>query len=449
VPVGATTGFITATSGVGTATSTSVFTVTNLRPNIVSISPTTGAEGTTVTISGFNLGGVTSLTFGTVPATFFPLNGNTLQAFVPAGLTGSNFIFVDGVSGRDTSLQQFTVLAPSFCGAPTVARPRLIPTTTSNSTLVTAGSAYAFKFFGSRDSVYIFSTCNSASGEDSFLRIYDRNGAAIISQSDDGGSYCSGLSASIEFTPTASDTFIVHLSRFQCFALQTDQLLTYFRRAITAAPVILNFEPASGLVGTQVEISGANFTGVSAVRLNGVATVFNTLGLTRIQFTVPAGATSGPITVVTAAGTGTSSSNYTVLTATSPIVTFIAPTSGSEGTVISINGTNLGPNPTVTINGVAVTGLTVDPTFTTITATVAPGTTTGVVRVTTANGTFTTTDPFIITRTAPVITAVTPNSGVVGTTITISGSSLLNPTSVSFNGTPAVVTASTNNSITV
>ncbi len=59
-------------------------------------------------------------------------------------------------------------------------------------------------------------------------------------------------------------------------------------------------------------ISGSNFTGASSVRFNGTSASFTVVSATQISATVPGGATSGPISVTTSAGTGTSSALFTV-----------------------------------------------------------------------------------------------------------------------------------------
>jgi len=80
-------------------------------------------------------------------------------------------------------------------------------------------------------------------------------------------------------------------------------------------PTISSFSPSSGGVGTMVTITGTNFISPSAVRFNGVDASFTTNSTTEIIATVPTGATTGPITVVTMAGnTATSSTSFTVPT---------------------------------------------------------------------------------------------------------------------------------------
>jgi uncharacterized repeat protein (TIGR03803 family) len=78
------------------------------------------------------------------------------------------------------------------------------------------------------------------------------------------------------------------------------------------APRIAAFRPASGSAGTNVTIGGALYVGVTSVTLNGLAVSFRNKGSSFIDFAVPPGATSGVITVTTAAGTATSADPFTV-----------------------------------------------------------------------------------------------------------------------------------------
>src|SRR5205823_2316929 len=80
-------------------------------------------------------------------------------------------------------------------------------------------------------------------------------------------------------------------------------------------PTITTFTPTMGPVDASVSISGTDFNGATAVRFNGVsATTFTVNSPTSIQATLPASATTGPISVTTPAGTGTSSTAFKVAT---------------------------------------------------------------------------------------------------------------------------------------
>ena len=76
--------------------------------------------------------------------------------------------------------------------------------------------------------------------------------------------------------------------------------------------VIAAFMPVRGKVGSLVTISGDHFVGASAVAFNGVEASFKVLNTKFIRATVPAGATTGPITVTNAGGTMVSKHSFTV-----------------------------------------------------------------------------------------------------------------------------------------
>jgi len=82
---------------------------------------------------------------------------------------------------------------------------------------------------------------------------------------------------------------------------------------LSSLPAITTFNPSSGRVGTVVTISGANLNGATTVRFNVTnSTSFTVLSPTQISATVPAGATTGAITVITPLGSGVSSSAFIV-----------------------------------------------------------------------------------------------------------------------------------------
>jgi uncharacterized repeat protein (TIGR03803 family) len=78
-------------------------------------------------------------------------------------------------------------------------------------------------------------------------------------------------------------------------------------------PTITSFTPSSGPVGTQVVITGMSLTGATAVKFGGVAATVFTVNLnTKLTATVPSGAVTGKIQVVTPGGTANSATNFTV-----------------------------------------------------------------------------------------------------------------------------------------
>jgi hypothetical protein len=83
---------------------------------------------------------------------------------------------------------------------------------------------------------------------------------------------------------------------------------------------ITDLDPTSGTSGTPVTITGTGFTPTSRVKFNGVAAKKVTYSSSaELQATVPAKATSGPVSVVNTAaprGTGTSVCDFTVSSST-------------------------------------------------------------------------------------------------------------------------------------
>ncbi|PYX55225.1 MAG: hypothetical protein DMG76_18800 [Acidobacteria bacterium] len=78
------------------------------------------------------------------------------------------------------------------------------------------------------------------------------------------------------------------------------------------APAFISFGPSAGKVGTTVMIHGRNFVGTTAVTFNGASAAFRVLNTGNIRATVPAGATTGPISVTNKGGITASTSHYTV-----------------------------------------------------------------------------------------------------------------------------------------
>ena len=62
-------------------------------------------------------------------------------------------------------------------------------------------------------------------------------------------------------------------------------------------------QPTSGKVGAAVKILGTNLTGATSVTFNGTPAVFSVVGPSLVTTTVPTGATSGKVQVVTPSGT--------------------------------------------------------------------------------------------------------------------------------------------------
>jgi len=86
--------------------------------------------------------------------------------------------------------------------------------------------------------------------------------------------------------------------------------------AASPTPIITDFSPPSGPVGTSVTINGSGFTGTTDVRFNGTSVGsgnFTIVSGGQITASVPAGANTGPISLTASGGTATSSTNFTII----------------------------------------------------------------------------------------------------------------------------------------
>lgn len=184
----------------------------------------------------------------------------------------------------------------------------------------------------------------------------------------------------------------------------------------------------TGKVGGTLEILGQGFTGATGVSFNGTAAKFVNVSDTYMTATVPAGATTGTVTVTTFTSTLKGNHAFRV----TPQVKSFTPASGIVGTSVSITGISLTQTTKVTIGGKAATFKVNSDTS--VTATVPVGAKTGAaVSITTAGG-IGSFGKFVV---IPEVTSFTPTSGPVGTSVTITGNSFTAATKVTFGGVAA------------
>jgi large repetitive protein len=262
VPSGAVTGPITVTSGSGSYTTSSNFVVTTSAPVITGFTPASGVRGTTVIINGGNFTNLSSVQFNGVTAAYTPPTSATvLYATVPAG-AASGLISVKNSSGTGNSSALFYL------------QPWITNATASgivNSSVVIEGrnltNAGAVQVNGVN---YVFT--NSAT----------QIVATVPSNATTG-----------PITVTTPGGIFINTNSF------------------VVLPKIYSFSPTIGPAGTTVTIDGTSLFDVTNVLFNGVgATPINVM-TNQLQAAVPAGATPGPITVVTAGGDSVSSNSFT------------------------------------------------------------------------------------------------------------------------------------------
>lgn len=160
---------------------------------------------------------------------------------------------------------------------------------------------------------------------------------------------------------------------------------------IVISHTITSVAPTSGLVGAPITITGTDFSTTLAnnmVKFNNTAATVTAATATTLSVNVPAGATTGKITVTINGITATSAEDFIVIIP--PTLTSFAPASGlpalSTGYVgeeVTITGTNFSATPannTVKFNGTSAT--VTSSTATQIKANVPTGATTGKISVT-------------------------------------------------------------------
>src|SRR5437867_3706594 len=81
---------------------------------------------------------------------------------------------------------------------------------------------------------------------------------------------------------------------------------------LAVSPTITSFSPSSGPVGKLVTINGTDLSGATAVKFSGVNATVSSNTSSQIKATVPAGASTGYITVTTPGGTATSATKFKV-----------------------------------------------------------------------------------------------------------------------------------------
>lgn len=213
------------------------------------------------------------------------------------------------------------------------------------------------------------------------------------------------------------------------------------------APRVTSFSPTNGRPATNITVKGTNFIAASAVAFNGVAALaYTIMDNNTIQATVPTNTSTGVITVSPPNGTALSPSSSPLGFRMLPTIYSFSPNVGVSGTTITITGAGLNEkttHPDVTVGGGSVTAFgTITPTS--LTFNVPASATSGLIVITTTNGSIASAQNFYLPAS---ISNIIPNKGAAGTIVTITGGNFTNASAVSFNGIPATTFAVTNNSV--
>jgi len=219
-----------------------------------------------------------------------------------------------------------------------------------------------------------------------------------------------------------------------------------------AAPAISTISPTVGPVspvGSPVTINGSGFGTTqsdSIVTIGGFTTTPTSWSDSRIIVPVPRTLMPGFMDViVTVGGTASNAASFLVI----PVITNDSPASGPVGTSVVVTGTSFGDtqgDSTVTFNGVPVSPTSWSNTSLTVSA---PGSAITGVIVVTVNGFATNGAPF---RVLPNITAIGPTAGLIGSSVTVSGTTFGQTQGfggVTFSGVSATVQNWSDSSISV
>jgi len=213
-------------------------------------------------------------------------------------------------------------------------------------------------------------------------------------------------------------------------------------------PVITGVTPGSAPTGASVTIRGTSFgdsQGSSTVTFQDIPVTPSVWSNASITLQVPDAAYGGPI-VVTVNGFATNGLPYQV----TPTITGVSPAAATPGTMVTVSGTAFQPNQNfspVTFNGISATPATWS--NTSFTVPVPIGATTGPL-VATINGVASNGMAFTVNTPGPVIAALSPSSGTVGTAVTINGTGFgVAQGAVSIGGANASITSWSDTQIVV
>ena len=380
-------------------------------PAVAKVSPDKGPEagGTSVTITGENLGEATAVRFGSSSATSFEvISATSITAVSPAGTTGAVDVTVSTPGGESaiSTADKF-----SYVALPTVAKvsPDKGPTAGGTSVTITGtdlSEATAVEFGSVSATSFKVISATSVTAV-----VPAGTGTVDVTVSTAGGASATSSADQFSYVPP---------------------------------PTVTNVNPNAGPTagGTSVIITGTNLGEATAVKFgsNG-ATGVEVHSATSITAFAPAGSGTVHVTVSTPGGMSAAGEANEFSYVPLPTVTKVSPTKGPEagGTSVTITGTNLSEATAVRFGSASATGVTVN-SATSITAVSPTAAGTVDVTVSSAGGTSATSagDEFSYVA-LPTVAKVSPNEGplIGGTGVTITGTNFNETTAVKFGSKSA------------
>src|SRR5581483_8766693 len=462
-------------------------------PTITSFAPAHARPGTTVTITGKHLAYVSAVDFGSTPAASFKVLSDTrVTAVVPQGVgTAPVAISVTNpntsVNSSDTFTPDWpeptiTSFSPATVGADTGATITLTGRDFLGATGVNIGGTDATDVTVLSDTKL---TAVVADGTTTGTVIVTTPGGtfettktlAVIQKPTIGtftpeGAFGDAVTITgSDFGTTKSVTFGSTAARFTVssdgttittsvpFGMTDDAAISVTNLAGTTttgtnfvlawnAAQVTRLSPASARVGATITITGKWLTGASEVDFPVAGPVTPTVvNDSTLKVVVPEGAESGELEVYNHDRSHeTDTPAFTVVWPKPTVASFTpAYAAADTGATVTINGTGFHDATAVTVGGTEVESFSVV-SDRQITATLADGTTSGKVAVTTLGGTGTSARSFTVYP-APAIDTWTDNLSF-GDAMTITGVNFATTQSVSIGGAPAKFKLNRDGSIT-
>ena len=456
VPAGAITGNVVVTVA-GMASNGVNFTVPPPPPSISGLSPSTGAIGSFVTISGANFGasqGTSTVTFNGISSTPTSWSASSVIAPVPVGAaTGNVIVTVGGVASNG---MLFTVQSGTSA-IKLVQHVGKDAGSTTSSTLAfpasnAAGNWIAVAVRAGR-SGQVFTVTDTRGN--TYRKAVQFNVTADTPNGDTLGIFYAENIAGGANTVTVADTINGSTLRFAILeysgvALANSLDVIAVTQGTGAAPnsgTVVTTAAGDLLFGAIMTSNAATYTGGAGFTVEDrVPAAPSTKLMDEDQIQTAAGNASTSASLAASDIWGAALAAFKVASgggAAGPGISNLNPSSGPVGTSVTISGSNFGATQgtsTVTFNGIAASPASWS--ATSIVVPVPANATSGNVVVTVvglaSNGV-----PFAVTVIPPSITSLNPTSGAIGASVIITGVSFgasQGTSSVTFNGIVATPT---------
>lgn len=345
IPTNAINNRLQITTGAGTTTTSSNLVVL---PRIIRFTPTNGPSGTAVTLEGGGLHGVTDVRFSDLHANFTPVSSLRIDAVVPPG----------AVSGP-------------------------IQVITTNGTFTTA-SDFALPAR--------ITSLNPGTGKRGDVITVDGQNLRGTSRVR-----LNGVETAFTLVSASRFTFTIPAAATSGrLVVTTPAGDIESPSTITVRAVLDGFSPANGAVGSVFHVLGAGFTNITWIRLGGIDATFTPVSTTDLRAVVPLNAFSGPIRIRASDGTELETTANFFVDGAKPTIASFAPTSGTAGTKVLLQGNGLRSTSKVQFDSLEAAFTVKSPTQ--IEATVPNNAVTGIISVNTLDGIAQTATAFVVDR---------------------------------------------------